>query len=487
MASAPPHVLSISTCENAEYAERGYDISSENYVWDETAYGEEEDPYSLAEEEYMELPFETDEVNQRPKRSFIVHRAPLPAPRPQAASAPQTEETYISKVFRQKAEEKKIYDTGLYQDRTLMTRRESHVTPKPSVPSGQDELIMLQEKVKLGIITMDEAIQKFQQWQTEKSGLDLLQQKKLQKLRDNIIGDKPDDDKLTIVHQPTRKITSLKACVEYKEECVRKLKELLRQSKKDDDDATICPDKNYHSSYPATCGGGSGIVQSTAMLMLQSENAALKREISHYKKKYQQRTRNTSNREEELKKSQGRSLETPSPLLGSLHQPDASSQNSAVSPNKSEHPPHYLFSPGKTGMLRKRGMSPSKTKLYKPEVKSPKKAVRHSIPVSSPGKSDLSNKRALSPLRTEGQLPSTLPLSPCKKSRLPENASPVKDKFFDERSKSLPYYPTKFFDNSTLGTLPDEVNTGSTTETNDINKWWDQPDNNKNVNDCKTS
>ncbi|XP_068087717.1 B-cell scaffold protein with ankyrin repeats [Hyperolius riggenbachi] len=151
----------------------------------------------------MELPFETDEVNQRPKRSFIVHRAPLPAPRPQAASAPQTEETYISKVFRQKAEEKKIYDTGLYQDRTLMTRRESHVTPKPSVPSGQDELIMLQEKVKLGIITMDEAIQKFQQWQTEKSGLDLLQQKKLQKLRDNIIGDKPDDDKLTIVHQPT--------------------------------------------------------------------------------------------------------------------------------------------------------------------------------------------------------------------------------------------------------------------------------------------
>lgn len=50
---------------------------------------------------------------------------------------------------------------------------------------------------------MDEAIQKFQQWQTEKSGLDLLQQKKLQQLRDNIIGDKPDDDKLTIVHQPS--------------------------------------------------------------------------------------------------------------------------------------------------------------------------------------------------------------------------------------------------------------------------------------------
>ncbi|XP_077332755.1 B-cell scaffold protein with ankyrin repeats [Lithobates pipiens] len=186
---------------------RNPDSFSEHYIWDETMDESiEEDPYSLTshENEYMELPFEpADEVNQRTKKSFIVHRAPLPAPRPQAAAIPEPEDSYISKVFRQKEEEKKIYSTGLYQSRVQITKNDVHVTQQPYLPSGQDELILLQEKVKMGIITMDEAIQKFQQWQTEKSGLDLLQQKKLQQLRDNIIGDKPDDDKLTIVHQPS--------------------------------------------------------------------------------------------------------------------------------------------------------------------------------------------------------------------------------------------------------------------------------------------
>ncbi|KAM5191514.1 LOW QUALITY PROTEIN: B-cell scaffold protein with ankyrin repeats [Mantella aurantiaca] len=186
---------------------RSHDSFSEHYIWDETVdESNEDDPYSFAshENEYMELPFEpADEGNHRTKKSFIVHRAPLPAPRPQAADASQPEDSYISRVFRQKEEEKKIYSTGLYQSRVQVTKQESNVTQPPFLPSGQDELILLQEKVKLGIITMDEAIKKFQQWQTEKSGLDLLQQKKLQQLRDNIIGDKPDDDKLTIVHQPS--------------------------------------------------------------------------------------------------------------------------------------------------------------------------------------------------------------------------------------------------------------------------------------------
>ncbi|XP_072261731.1 B-cell scaffold protein with ankyrin repeats isoform X2 [Pyxicephalus adspersus] len=205
-----PVITSNPTIESvASYNfQEGYqDSFCENYIWDETVNdSNEEDPYSLTshENEYVELPFEpADEVNQRSKKSFIGHRAPLPAPRPQAAATSQPEDSYISRVFRQKEEEKKIYSTGPYQSRAQMTKNDSQATQQPHLPSGQDELILLQEKVKMGIITMDEAIKKFQQWQTEKSGLDLLQQKKLQQLRNNIIGDKPDDDKLTIVHQPS--------------------------------------------------------------------------------------------------------------------------------------------------------------------------------------------------------------------------------------------------------------------------------------------
>lgn len=55
--------------------------------------------------------------------------------------------------------------------------------------------------------------------------------------------------------------------------------------------AAVCPGNSSSLQYPLTCGGGSGIVQSTALLMLQSENAALKREIAQYKKKLHQLSR----------------------------------------------------------------------------------------------------------------------------------------------------------------------------------------------------
>ncbi|XP_069832900.1 B-cell scaffold protein with ankyrin repeats [Dendropsophus ebraccatus] len=175
--------------------------------WDE--YEDDEDPYSSIynddDELYIELPYETAEKQEeRGRKSFIVHRAPAPAPRPQT-TVPDIEDSYISKVFRQKEEEKKIYGTATYQDKMHLARYDPQ-TPAQHRPalSGQDELILLQEKVKMGVITMDEALQKFQQWQNEKSKLDLLQQKKLQQLRDDIIGDKTDEvyDKITIVHQP---------------------------------------------------------------------------------------------------------------------------------------------------------------------------------------------------------------------------------------------------------------------------------------------
>ncbi|XP_053317530.1 B-cell scaffold protein with ankyrin repeats-like [Spea bombifrons] len=187
----------------------GEDANYENIYWDdgtdECTYSGEEDPYSLAYSDdsmYMEFPLETDDPKtKRGTNSFIVHRAPAPAPRP-GGSATVKHGSYISQVFQQ--QERKVY--GIVEHSAPIASDESQGSLQQYVPAGQDELILLQEKVKQGIITMDEALQKFHQWQNEKSGLDLLQQKKLQQLRDSIIGDKLEDeklyDKITIVHQP---------------------------------------------------------------------------------------------------------------------------------------------------------------------------------------------------------------------------------------------------------------------------------------------
>uniref|UniRef100_A0A8C9QD67 Reverse transcriptase domain-containing protein n=1 Tax=Spermophilus dauricus TaxID=99837 RepID=A0A8C9QD67_SPEDA len=60
--------------------------------------------------------------------------------------------------------------------------------------SGQEELILLQEKVKKGKISVDEALEKFKHWQMEKSGLEIIQQEKLRQLRHSIIGKRPEEE-----------------------------------------------------------------------------------------------------------------------------------------------------------------------------------------------------------------------------------------------------------------------------------------------------
>ncbi|MGH0168384.1 UNVERIFIED_CONTAM: hypothetical protein FKN15_063084 [Acipenser sinensis] len=46
----------------------------------------------------------------------------------------------------------------------------------PRQPPGLEELIQLQEKVKSGSISMDEALDKFSKWQKDQRGMDIIQQ-----------------------------------------------------------------------------------------------------------------------------------------------------------------------------------------------------------------------------------------------------------------------------------------------------------------------
>lgn len=54
--------------------------------------------------------------------------------------------------------------------------RTTYSTVKPSIPLRQEELILLQEQVKKGILSVDEALEKFKEWQNHRSGLEATQQ-----------------------------------------------------------------------------------------------------------------------------------------------------------------------------------------------------------------------------------------------------------------------------------------------------------------------
>ncbi|XP_069487070.1 centromere-associated protein E isoform X2 [Ambystoma mexicanum] len=100
-----------------------------------------------------------------------------------------------------------------------------------------------------------------------------------------------------------KEIAFLKSSLEDKGEQLRKLKEELRKARQDQD-ATVVLEKQHSepASVTLTCGGGSGIVQSTAMLILKQEKSNLERELLQQKKKYERLLRNEALLKEEILK-----------------------------------------------------------------------------------------------------------------------------------------------------------------------------------------
>uniref|UniRef100_A0A674I9B6 B-cell scaffold protein with ankyrin repeats n=1 Tax=Terrapene triunguis TaxID=2587831 RepID=A0A674I9B6_9SAUR len=139
---------------------------------------DDEDPYTFAEldESVYDMILASDEEKRKQHGSFIINRPPAPTPRP--LSSPKEENTpYIVQVFQQKgtrtqSDNEKMYYAFRKQDK-VRTDTSTYTTLRHNIPSGQDELILLQEQVKKGAITVDEALEKFKQWQNEKSRLEV--------------------------------------------------------------------------------------------------------------------------------------------------------------------------------------------------------------------------------------------------------------------------------------------------------------------------
>ncbi|XP_036047276.1 centromere-associated protein E [Onychomys torridus] len=190
-------------------------------------------------------------------------------------------------------------------------------------------------------------------------------------------------------------IRSVKATVEHQKEVIRQLRENLRRNQQAQDTSMISERDSQPLRKPLTCGGGSGIVQSTKALILKSEYIRMENEISKLKQQ-----------NEQLIKQKNQLI----------------SENPQLSKE---------FKAWKEGSLKK---------------DTHREAARENSPKSPKVTGTDSKRRQHTPSRCRER-----------KFQDPVPKDSPKSWFFDNRSKSLPApHPIRYFDNSSLGLCPEE-------------------------------
>ncbi|XP_032489255.1 centromere-associated protein E isoform X8 [Phocoena sinus] len=221
-----------------------------------------------------------------------------------------------------------------------------------------------------------------------------------------------------------KEIASTKATVEYQKEVIRLLRENLRRNQQAQDTSMVSEHADPQpSNKPFTCGGGSGIVQSTKALILKSEYIRLEKEVSKLKQQNEQLIKQ---------------------------------KNELLSNN------HHLYNEVKTWKERTLKREAHKEVTCENSPKSPKVTG-----TASKKRQHMS--------------------SQCKERNLqdPVPKESPKSWFFDSRSKSLPVpSPVHYFDNSGLGLCPEEQIAGAETVDPQPGPW--HASSGKDVPECKT-
>ncbi|KAK2505630.1 hypothetical protein MC885_013086 [Smutsia gigantea] len=235
---------------------------------------------------------------------------------------------------------------------------------------------------------------------------------------------KLDLEKMKNAKEFEKEITSTKATVEYQKEAIRLLRENLRRSQQAQDTSMVSEHTDSQPSHkPLTCGGGSGIVQSTKALILKSEYVRLEKEISKLKQQ-----------NEQLIKEKNGLLSNNHHLSNEVQMwKERTLKREAYKEVTSENSPK---SPKVTGTASKKGQHvPSQCK---------ERNLQDPVPKESP-----------------------------------------KSWFFDSRSKSLPApHPVRYFDNSGLGLCPEEQTAGAESVAAKPSPW--STSSAKDVPECKT-
>ncbi|XP_076598402.1 phosphoinositide 3-kinase adapter protein 1 [Chaetodon auriga] len=148
---------------------------------------EEEDPYKLSPEDI----YDTVDANST-YNPLILNRPPAPIPRPESEPEPEKSMTYISRVFSDKvtSDQSATLEMGYSAAQPVALPPSPVYDPYAGMKTpGQRQLISLQERVKVGEITVDEAVQEFKAWQFDherRANSIRYQQENLKRLRDSI-------------------------------------------------------------------------------------------------------------------------------------------------------------------------------------------------------------------------------------------------------------------------------------------------------------
>ncbi|XP_023281523.1 phosphoinositide 3-kinase adapter protein 1 isoform X1 [Seriola lalandi dorsalis] len=147
---------------------------------------EEEDPYNLLPEDIYDIVDANSSLIP-----LIQNRPPAPIPRSEFKPEPERPMTYISRVFSDKGtSQSSMMEMGYPAARPATEAPTPAHDPYAGMKTpGQRQLISLQERVKVGEITVDEAVQEFKAWQFDherRANSIRYQQENLKKLRDSI-------------------------------------------------------------------------------------------------------------------------------------------------------------------------------------------------------------------------------------------------------------------------------------------------------------
>ncbi|XP_046886004.1 phosphoinositide 3-kinase adapter protein 1 [Hypomesus transpacificus] len=169
----------------------------------EEEYDKMIDPYELEEDPYDPcIPDQIyDTVDENASCVLeVLNRPPAPIPRPVTVLEPKLPQTFISRVFSSKEESN---PQNISREAAAVPARpvrgqavaSGAISPSTHDPyagmktPGQRQLIALQERVKVGAMSVDEAVQEFKAWQFDqerRSNSIRFQQENLKKLRDSI-------------------------------------------------------------------------------------------------------------------------------------------------------------------------------------------------------------------------------------------------------------------------------------------------------------
>ncbi|XP_049591425.1 phosphoinositide 3-kinase adapter protein 1 isoform X2 [Syngnathus scovelli] len=153
--------------------------------YDPDGTDQEFDPYDLLSEDIYDT---LDENNCH--NAAVLSRPPAPIPRPEMKPEPERPVTYISRVFSDKAtSQSQMTETSNHEAQSATDPPPVYEVFAGMKTPGQRQLITLQEKVKVGKITVDEAVREFKAWQLDhdsRANSVRYQQENLKRLRASI-------------------------------------------------------------------------------------------------------------------------------------------------------------------------------------------------------------------------------------------------------------------------------------------------------------